>query len=568
MEPIGTSASLLTLIDVALRTFKHIKSLVNGYQNAPAEVKDLGHRLDGLDSNLRLLRYVQVTLSNDEGALHLDRTAFEVLQRSLMATSVVFLEIRTFLTRITRRDGRTARLKWALYDAKKVKAWEDRLQLHGDILQRTLLLLHNRYMSNFEAEFKAFKQELLNLQAHPPNSQPSKGAGRFSWARSVFGSDWALPYIVRVNGSVCCSEDSTHLRSYGISVRLHALFCLKVFSMETRFKLVSLFGVEVSAIATGVVLKNVVPEDSLIMRACQTGNTFVVWNLLNEGKASVNDVTPDNFSPFSYAIASGSVELLKQLVWRGADPRKSFGRFQTSPLDWAFAHRQLSVVRYLLENRVDVHHISARGWTAAFSLFGEEPEHQAPCEEFLEVISAASFSDFDAQDGDGWTAMHRAAAFGNASQIKSLISRGASPKIQTRNLMWAPIFCAVQFNNMSTFKELTRYQPNFLTATDVRKWTLLHLAVESKSLDIMRFLIDLGADPRAYSSPTHFSIPDDLEDMSLLPEDIARVHGTHIFSNYLDALVAKGHDVQAVDDEQDNSLDLFWPALEHAVEME
>ncbi|KAH8651856.1 ankyrin repeat-containing domain protein [Tricladium varicosporioides] len=568
MDPIGASASLLTLIDAALKTFKHIKSLVNGYQNALVEIKDLGHRLDGLDSNLRLLRYVQVAVSNDEGGLRLDTTDFEVLQRSLMATSVTFLEISTFLTRITRRNGRTVRLRWTLYDAKKVKSWEDRLQLHGDILQRTLLLLNNRHMGNFEAEFKDFKQILLNLQAHQPNNQPLKSMERFSWAKSVFGSNWALPYIASVNGSVCCSENSTNLRSYGISVRLHALFCLKVFSVEARFKLVSLFSVEVSAIATGVVLKNVVPEDSLIMTACQAGNTFVVWNLLNEGKASVNDVTPDNFSPFSYAIASGSVELLEQLVWRGADPRKSFGRFQTSPLDWAFAHRQPLVARWLLRNRVDAHQISARGWTAPFSLFGDEPEHQAPCEEYLEIISAASFSDFDAQDGDGWTAMHRAAAFGNANQIRSLIARGASPKIQTRNLMWTPIFCAVQFNNMSTFEELTRHQPNFLTATDVRKWTLLHLAVESKRLNIMRLLIDLGADPRACSFPTCFFIPDDLNGLSLLPGDIARIRGTHILSTYLDALAVKGHDVQAVDDEQDNLLDLFWPAEEHIVEIE
>jgi hypothetical protein len=142
MDPIGASASLLSLIDVALKTFKHIKDLVKGYQNAPVEIKDLEHRLDGLESHLRLLRYVQVAVSNDEGALYLDSTDFEVLKRSLMATSVIFLEICTSLTRIIRRDGRTARLKWALYDAKRVKLWEDRLQRHGDILQRTLLLLN------------------------------------------------------------------------------------------------------------------------------------------------------------------------------------------------------------------------------------------------------------------------------------------------------------------------------------------------------------------------------------------------------------------------------------------
>jgi ankyrin repeat protein len=219
-----------------------------------------------------------------------------------------------------------------------------------------------------------------------------------------------------------------------------------------------------------------------------------------------------------------------------------------------------------LKNGVDVHHISARGWTPAFSLFGEEPEHQAPCEEFLEVISAASFSDLDAQDGDGWTAMHRAAAFGNANQIQALIARGASPKVRTRNLMWTPIFCAVQFNNMSTFKELTRHQANFLTATDVREWTLLHLAVESQNLEVMSCLIDLGADPCACSPPTQFSIHVDLEDMSLLPGDIAKIRGTRVLSAYLNALTAKGYDVQAMDDKQENTLDIFWPASEDGVE--
>jgi hypothetical protein len=64
----------------------------------------------------------------------------------------------------------------------------------------------------------------------------------------------------------------------------------------------SLFSVEVSFIGTGVVLKNVVPEDSMIMVACQSGDTSLVWNLLNDRKASVNDITPDNLSPLSVSL--------------------------------------------------------------------------------------------------------------------------------------------------------------------------------------------------------------------------------------------------------------------------
>jgi len=77
------------------------------------------------------------------------------------------------------------------------------------------------------------------------------------------------------------------------------------------------------------------------------------------------------------------------------------------------ANRQLSVARWLVSNHADVHHISARGWTPVFSLFGDEPQHQASCDVFLELLSAASFDDFSAQDGNGWTVMHRAAAHGN-----------------------------------------------------------------------------------------------------------------------------------------------------------
>jgi hypothetical protein len=75
--------------------------------------------------------------------------------------------------------------------------------------------------------------------------------------------------------------------------------------MELLIRRASLFSLALSAIGTGVVLKNLVPEDSPIMVACQIGDKSAVLNLLNEGKASVNNITPDNFSPLS--VSSGKV---------------------------------------------------------------------------------------------------------------------------------------------------------------------------------------------------------------------------------------------------------------------
>ena len=76
--------------------------------------------------------------------------------------------------------------------------------------------------------------------------------------------------------------------------------------------------------------------------------------------------------------------------------------------------------------------------------------------------------------------MHRATAYGNADDIKSLIKKHASLDLRTIKLSWTPIFVVVQFGNVSTFNMLRKYCPDFLFITDVRKWTLLHVAVNAK----------------------------------------------------------------------------------------
>ncbi len=110
--------------------------------------------------------------------------------------------------------------------------------------------------------------------------------------------------------------------------------------------------------------------------------------------------------------------------------------------------------------------------------------------------------------------------------------------------------------------EIIQHEPWFLTVTDRRNWTLLHIAVNAKALDVVRFLIELGADPHGTSYPTKSYISKDLEGLSLTPADIARARGSLVLSAYLEALGAKGYDIQIVDNESEDSFDLFWPALE------
>jgi hypothetical protein len=130
--------------------------------------------------------------------------------------------------------------------------------------------------------------------------QPSERA-RFLWTRNSIGSDWIVPRIGRFEGSVYSYEAGCK-HAYSISLRFHALFCLKAFCVDLKLFRTSLFSISLSATGSGLKIKNIVPESSQIMTACKRGDTSTVWSLFQAGKASVNDITPENCSPLRVSI--------------------------------------------------------------------------------------------------------------------------------------------------------------------------------------------------------------------------------------------------------------------------
>jgi ankyrin repeat protein len=220
-----------------------------------------------------------------------------------------------------------------------------------------------------------------------------------------------------------------------------------------------------------------------------------------------------------------------------------------------------NIARKLISCGADVHHISARGWTTAISTFCYATvEETSPAQEILEILSASNFTGFDVQDAEGWTCMHRAAAYGNATDIQNLRNVGASLIPRTLKLSWMPIFLAVQFGNISAFNELLKDHPDFLTLRDIRQWSLLHVAVNAKQLDMMILLLELGADPRSSSFPTEFCVPDDLRNISVTPGEIARLRGKDLFDVYIQTLRREGHHIDLVSENGDCLPDIFWHA--------
>lgn len=179
------------------------------------------------------------------------------------------------------------------------------------------------------------------------------------------------------------------------------------------------------------------------------------------------------------------------------------------------------------------------GFTPAFYLFGSSRQKEQQVE-LIEIMASNGFSNFNAQDRKGWTAIHRAAAFGTTEDIRALSRMGAALDIRTNNLSWTPVFAAVCYNNLETLQAILEIEPPDKDATDLRGWTLLHVAVGAGSFDVIPELLRLGCNVMSLSTATSQSVPDVFVDKAITPDDIAKACGKEVYSRWSQLLLNEG----------------------------
>jgi ankyrin repeat protein len=166
-------------------------------------------------------------------------------------------------------------------------------------------------------------------------------------------------------------------------------------------------------------------------------------------------------------------------------------------------------------------------------------------------MASNGFSNFNSQDDKGWTAIHRAAAFGTAEDVRALSRIGAALDIRTHNLGWTPIFTAVCYSNVETLLEIIKIEPLDKHEADLRGWTLLHVAVGVGSFDVIPDLLRLGCDPAALSNATGHSVPQVFIDIAITPGDIAKACGKEVHDKWTQLLVnagfATGEELDSID---------------------
>ena len=214
----------------------------------------------------------------------------------------------------------------------------------------------------------------------------------------------------------------------------------------------------------------------------------------------------------------------------------------------------------LISNGADAENINLYGTTPLFHLF--QPNHQSSmtsATELIDMLTPHSLSEINTQSCEGWTPLHRAAAYGTGQEVESLVKRGANLTLRTSQEQWVPIFAAVNSNNIDTFEQLVRYSPpSCIQDSDVRGWTMLHIAAALGSSELVARLVSLGADPhvRSHSSSelSNELVPENMHGMQLTPADVAKFSGANKYQMFVNGLRSAGVDVSS------NSEEIFWPA--------
>lgn len=291
-------------------------------------------------------------------------------------------------------------------------------------------------------------------------------------------------------------------------------------------------------------LYNLVPDESPLMVACARGDIQSIRHLFASGQAYVHDVTVGNLSPLFFAIESGRIEAIEELLDRGADHEQLFGENHTSPLAWALRKRNPQISRLLLRRGSCLQHISALGWPLLYYLWTDEDNIQPTCIEWLQVLQTAGPQIFRQShqtitDRTGFSLLHRVAKMGTPDEIKFLINDGIDIHLEEPTFGWNALFFATRCGRLDNLQALVPFFPCFVTLYDLRGWTLLHLAAAEGYADIVRYLLEHGADPFVQTWPSYSFIHEKLEGQACTPAEVARVEAPDGFEQQYLSIVAE-----------------------------
>ncbi|HXD75914.1 MAG TPA: ankyrin repeat domain-containing protein [Vicinamibacterales bacterium] len=229
-----------------------------------------------------------------------------------------------------------------------------------------------------------------------------------------------------------------------------------------------------------------------LLQAARSGDATLI-NMLVKGGADVFATHPDGETPLMAVARTGHLDALKILLEAGAPANVADLYQQETPLMWAAAEGHVAVVNELLKA-------------------GAEPNRQA----HVNGIDERKHGDYPS---GGFTALHFAVRNGYGDVAEALIKGGADPKITNADGL-TPTMVAITNDRFDLAKKLVElgapandgslyFAVDMHDATtDMRAHDGSRLRADHQnqltSLDLIRFLLDKGADPnKAFQGQLH-----------------------------------------------------------------
>ncbi|XP_054713567.1 serine/threonine-protein phosphatase 6 regulatory ankyrin repeat subunit B-like [Uloborus diversus] len=260
--------------------------------------------------------------------------------------------------------------------------------------------------------------------------------------------------------------------------------------------------------------------------AAEAGYKEIVEILVANG-ADVN-INSSNLTPLLCAIKCNMKEIVEILVSNGAD----VNAIGNKPIELAVIAGFKDIVEILLKNKACInmkfdknltllHFAASRGHKEivnalitegahvdALDIEKTTPLHLAAAEGHVEIVKLLLMNGADVNAVNIECApLHRAAGSGHKSVVDILLKYGA--KIKKDNENRTPFELAVSYGHLQIVKMLQQHEKVDMNAQGNGGWTVLHIASQGSSLEMVKYLVDEGSNVNAKnasgSKPIHIA---------------------------------------------------------------
>eukprot|EP00095_Tigriopus_kingsejongensis_P010708 maker-scaffold179_size282488-snap-gene-1.25 protein:Tk10708 transcript:maker-scaffold179_size282488-snap-gene-1.25-mRNA-1 annotation:"ankyrin repeat and kh domain-containing protein 1" len=206
-------------------------------------------------------------------------------------------------------------------------------------------------------------------------------------------------------------------------------------------------------------------EGRTLVEACTEGDIKKVRKLLHEGRVSVHDTTEEGESLLSLACSAGYLELAQVLIAMRANIEDRGLKGDCTPLMEAASAGHLDIVKLLINHSADV----------------------------------------NAQSQSGNTPLMHACAGGHEAVVKALLEAGANVEDHNEN-GHTPLMEAASAGHVGVAKILLKFGAGINTHSNEFKESALTLACYKGHLEMVRFLLDAGADQEHKTDEMHTAL--------------------------------------------------------------